>query len=101
MSDSNKIGDSAHVGLDTEVTPPAHPCPSCGVETKDINLQGWRFCSDCDTQVYQGLTEAQHSALLEEISGLKARIQTFEIMYKQADRELTEALKTLRERGII
>jgi hypothetical protein len=93
--------DSVEAGISNEVVPPAHPCPTCKVETKDTGVQGWRICSDCDKRVHIGLTEAEHFALLEEVAGYKARVQQLTLMYQATDKELTAALKTMRERGII
>lgn len=96
-----KFGDAVEVGISQYVVPPRNPCPTCSVETKDTGIRGWHICTDCDKRVYIGLTEKQHLELLDELNGAKARVQQFEIMYRQADTELTVALKTLRERGII
>jgi hypothetical protein len=99
--DNMRFGDAVDVGLSTEVVPPAHPCPTCGVETKETALTGWRLCTDCDAQHHVGLSEAQHMALLDEVAAANARSQRYEMMYKAADVELTAALRTLRDRGII
>ena len=95
------FNDAVEAGLSTDRVPPAHPCPSCKVETKDTGLTGWRLCTDCDQRVHTGLTEAQHILLLEELAGAKARVQQFELLYKTVDAELAAALRTMRERGIL
>lgn len=99
--DKLKFGDAVDVSLSQEVVPPAHPCPTCGVETKDTGINGWRLCTDCNQRLYVGLTEQQHLMLLDDIQGAKARCQQYELMYKQTDAELTQALRTMRERGLI
>lgn len=102
MGDSTKFRDFLDIGLSTEVVAPLHPCPSCSRETKYSGLDGWHICTDCDNlRVYVGLTETQHLQLLEDLTQAKARVQQFEVMYKQADKELTDALRILRDRGLI
>lgn len=101
MRDDTKFKDSLDAGLSTDVVPPAHPCPKCNVETKDTGVTGWRLCTDCDTRIHIGLTEAQHMALIQEAADHKARVQQLTLMYQSTDAELTKALRTLRERGII
>lgn len=96
--DSTTATDEVHAGL-VGYVPPVHPCPQCKGESKDSGIKGWRVC--CGKQLYIGLTEKEHLELLEDLAGAKARVVQFEIMYKAADKELTEALRQLRERGII
>ena len=99
----DRIGfnDVLEATLSTAVIAPLHPCPHCAIETKDSGTLGWRCCTDCNQRVYVGLTEQQHHVLLGEISASRARVEQITVMYKAADSELSVALRTLRDRGII
>ena len=98
VMDAMKFHDTAEAGL-ADYVPPNFPCPLCKGESKESGLKGWRVC--CGERIYIGLTEKELLELMEDRDGYKARVQTFETMYKKADAELTDALRTLRERGII
>jgi hypothetical protein len=94
--DAAEFRDHAEVGLAGYV-PPIYPCPQCKGESKESGIKGWRVC--CGDKLYVGLTERELLELMEDRDGYRARVQAFEVMYKKADQELTDALRIMRERG--